>query len=116
TRFSRDWSSDVCSSDLCDWPFAGAYAFGAAHGGVSAVLAAAGYAWAWCESHVAAAIKLVPLGHTAGQRILLGLGPAIEAAVARACALGDDDIGYGMPGFAIASARHETQHTRLFRS
>lgn len=100
----------------CDWPFAGAYAFGAAHGGVSAVLAAAGYAWAWCESHVAAAIKLVPLGHTAGQKILLGLGPAIEAAVVRACRLDDAEIGYSMPGLAIASARHETQHTRLFRS
>lgn len=100
----------------CDWPFAGAFAFAAAQLGVPAAHAAAGYAWAWCESQVAAAVKLVPLGHTAGQRILLGLGASIEAAVARASCLDDEDIGFGMPGFAIASARHETQHTRLFRS
>lgn len=104
------------SLPACDWPFAGAFAYAAARFAVSAEDAAAGYAWSWCESQVAAAIKLVPLGHTAGQRLMLGRGEAIQAAVARAYDIGDDEIGFNMPGLAIASARHETQYTRLFRS
>lgn len=98
------------------WPFAGAFAFAAAAWGVPVGDAALGYAWSWCESQVAAAIKLVPLGHTAGQRVMLGRAAAIRAAVALALSLDDGEIGFGMPGLAIASARHETQYTRLFRS
>ena len=79
--------------------------------------ACAGYAWAWCEAQVAAAVKLVPLGHTAGQRMLLALGardPGGRRASLTACR--DDEIGASLPGLAIASALHETQYTRLFRS
>jgi urease accessory protein len=61
-------------------------------------------------------VKLVPLGHTAGQRLLRALGDAIPAAVELAFSCDDDALGLGLPGFAIASARHETQYTRLFRS
>lgn len=97
-------------------PFACAFAIASSLWSVSGRDACAGYAWAWCEAQVAAAIKLVPLGHTAGQRVLLVLGAQIEAAVEHALALGDDEIGMSLPGFAIASALHETQYTRLFRS
>lgn len=99
-----------------DWPFAGAFGVAAAHWNVPIAEAAAGYAWAWCESQVAAAIKLVPLGHTAGQRLMLGRTACVLAAVASAARIDDGQIGFGMPGLAIASARHETQYTRLFRS
>jgi urease accessory protein len=61
-------------------------------------------------------VKLVPLGHTSGQRILLALGAEIGAAVAAAAALDDAEIGTTLSGLAIASALHETQYTRLFRS
>jgi len=98
------------------WPFAGAFAFAAAEWGVPVADAATGYAWSWCESQVAAAIKLVPLGHTAGQRVMLGRTAAIRSAVALALSLDDPEIGFSMSGLAIASARHETQYTRLFRS
>jgi urease accessory protein len=98
------------------WPFAGAFGFAAAHWGMPIADAAAGFAWSWCESHVAAAIKLVPLGHTAGQRLMLGRTACVLAAVASAARIDDGQIGFGMPGLAIASARHETQYTRLFRS
>lgn len=97
-------------------PFASAFAVACVNGGVTERDACAGYAWAWCEQQTAAAVKLVPLGHTAGQRMLLALGPDIDAAVARAVAVEDADIGVGLPGLAIASALHETQYTRLFRS
>lgn len=101
---------------VAELPLAGAFAAAAAHWGIASGTACAGYAWAWCESQVTAAIKLVPLGHTAGQRVLLALGDAIEAAVETALDTDDEEIGYGMPGLAIASALHETQYTRLFRS
>jgi urease accessory protein len=65
---------------------------------------------------VAAAVKLVPLGHTAGQRLMLALGDEIPAAAASAAACRDDEIGLSLPGLAIASSLHETQYTRLFRS
>ena len=77
---------------------------------------AAGYAWAWCENQAAAAVRLVPLGQSAGQRILRHLGGRIEAVVESALGLADEDIGRSAPGLAIASALHETQYTRLFRS
>jgi len=97
-------------------PFASAFAVAAANWSIPAETACAGYAWTWCEAQVAAAVKLVPLGHTAGQRILLSLGAEIPSAVSRAGACEDADIGFSLPGLAIASALHETQYTRLFRS
>jgi urease accessory protein len=97
-------------------PFASAFAVAAVAWSIPADDACAGYAWAWCEAQVAAAVKLVPLGHTAGQRTLLALGAEIPAVVEIAAACRDDDIGVSLPGLAIASALHETQYTRLFRS
>lgn len=78
--------------------------------------AAAGYAWAWCENQVAAAIKLVPLGQTAGQRLLSALIESIRHIPENARRVSDDRIGAGLPGLAISSALHETQYARLFRS
>ena len=75
-----------------------------------------GYAWGWLENQIAAAIKLVPLGQTDGQRVQLQLAAHLPAVVERALAIEDDDVGAGAPALAIASASHETQYTRLFRS
>jgi urease accessory protein len=97
-------------------PFACAFAVACANWRIAEDEACAGFAWAWCESQVAAAVKLVPLGHTSGQRILLALGAEIGSAVAAAAALDDAEIGTTLAGLAIASALHETQYTRLFRS
>ncbi|NVK39806.1 MAG: urease accessory protein UreF [Oceanospirillaceae bacterium] len=75
-----------------------------------------GYCWSWLENAVMAGVKLVPLGQTAGQQLLLRLSGRIPAAVARALSVDDDLIGSSTPALAIASSRHETQYTRLFRS
>ncbi len=75
-----------------------------------------GYGWSWAENLTLAGVKLVPLGQTAGQRILLRLADLIPAAVERAQSLEDADIGASTPALAIASSRHETQYTRLYRS
>lgn len=72
--------------------------------------------WSWAENQTMAAIKAVPLGQAAGQRILLALGARIPAAVERALTLDEDGYSNFAPGFAIACARHETQYSRLFRS
>ena len=84
--------------------------------GIAPDTAAAGYAWSWAEGLVVAAVKIVPLGQTDGQGVLLHLAERIPAAVRVALSLDDDAIGASAPALAIASARHETQYTRLFRS
>ncbi|MNG11148.1 Urease accessory protein UreF [compost metagenome] len=63
-----------------------------------------------------AGVKLVPFGQQAAQTLLRDLSEALPDALATALALGDDQLGGGLPLLAIASARHETQYTRLFRS
>ncbi len=74
------------------------------------------YAFGWAENMVQAAIKSVPLGQSAGQRILSKLAAAIPAAVEHALALPDDARQAFSPMLAILSARHEVQYSRLFRS
>lgn len=74
------------------------------------------YLWGFAENQVMAALKAVPLGQAAGQRILAKLGTNIPAIVVKALNLSDDDYSNFAPGFAIACCRHETQYSRLFRS
>lgn len=96
------------------WPAAHAWAAVAWHVAPSDALA--GYLYGWAENQVMAAIKSFALGQRGGQQILLGLRPAI-AAVVGAAADGDAArLSNQAPGFAITSARHEEQYSRLFRS
>lgn len=74
------------------------------------------YAWTWAENQVLAAIKLVPLGQTAGQRMLHALIPRLTAICTNAASLDDEDLGVCAVMHGMASARHESQYTRLFRS
>ena len=74
------------------------------------------YAWAWAENQVLAAIKLVPLGQTAGQRILHTLIPRLIEVSNKALSLDDNSLGVCAVMHGMASARHELQYTRLFRS
>lgn len=78
--------------------------------------AATGYVWAWTENQIIAATRLIPLGQTASQRLLVAAGPAIAAAVAEGLTLADEEIGAAAPGLALAGALHETQYSRLFQS
>jgi len=78
--------------------------------------AALGYVWGWLENQVAAAVKLVPLGQTAGQRLQLHLAGLIPEVVSMGLQLDDEEIGSSAPMLAMASSFHETQYTRLFRS
>jgi urease accessory protein len=75
-----------------------------------------GYCWSWLENQIAAATKLVPLGQTAAQKLLIELGDNIQEIIEKSKTIEDDDIGASLPGLAMASAWHETQYSRLFRS
>lgn len=78
--------------------------------------AACGLLWAWAENQVLGAVKLVPLGQSAGQRLLDRLGARIPSIVERAATLADDELAIGTPAQGFASIQHETQYSRLFRS
>jgi urease accessory protein len=99
-----------------DVSYAAMFALGAARWHIPLALAMQGYAFAWVEAQTSAAVRLVPLGQSAGQRILLALGARIPALVAGALLVADDDIAGAAPVHAMASAQHETQYSRLFRS
>ncbi len=74
------------------------------------------YAFGWAENMAQAAVKAVPLGQSAGQRILARLAREIPGAVANAVRATDADRQAFAPMLAILSAQHETQYSRLFRS
>ena len=94
----------------------GAYALIVRGFHVPAAAALTAYVWSWLENQVLAAMKTIPLGHSAGQRLLVELGARIPAAVTLARSIADEDVSSFAPGLALASSRHETQYTRLFRS
>lgn len=96
------------------WPVA--FALAAAQTGAPAreVLLAFGFGWA--ENMVQAAMRAVPLGQSAAQRMLAGLIDALPGAVQQAAELPDDQRQAFTPMLAILSAQHETQYSRLFRS
>jgi urease accessory protein len=96
------------------WPTAFALAAVLAGGDARGALLAC--AWGWAENMAQAAMKAVPLGQAAAQRILAGLAAAIPDGVERALALPDDHRQAHSPLLAILSAQHETQYSRLFRS
>jgi urease accessory protein len=78
--------------------------------------AQSGFCWAYIDNQIAAATKLVPLGQTQSQNLLFELTEQVEEAMHIANNLPDDEIGASLPHLAMASAWHETQYTRLFRS
>lgn len=96
--------------------FIAAFAMAAVHWQIDTRTAAHGYLWAWLENQVIAATKLVPLGQTRAQQLLGELLTLIPPAVDQAMTLEDDQIGYSLPGVAMASVWHEDQYSRLFRS
>jgi urease accessory protein len=104
----------LAASEACAFPTA--WSCAAATWAIPRRDAVTAYLWSWLENQVMAAVKLVPLGQTAGQRLLLGLGGELEALAAAALDLPETQWCNFTPGLAIASSRHESQYSRLFRS
>ena len=99
-----------------DATFATLFSLAAVHWRIPANATLAGYLWTWSENQVLAAVRLVPLGQSAGQRLLSGLIQEMPAIVRRAESMREDEIGTSAWSQGFASALHETQYSRLFRS
>jgi urease accessory protein len=93
-------------------------AFGALAGrhGIAPPLAVAAYLQAFTANLISAAVRLIPLGQTAGLRLLAALQPDTLAVAAATASATLDDLGGCAFRSDIAAMRHETQYTRLFRS
>jgi urease accessory protein len=74
------------------------------------------YLYGWAENQVMAALKTIPLGQSAGQRLLLGLRPTLDECARTSRDLPDDALSTQTPALALLSSWHETQYSRLFRS
>ena len=74
------------------------------------------FCFSWLETQVAAAMKMVPLGQSAGHRILTHCRNHVADVVSSAATLAADEISSWAPMLGILSARHESQYSRLFRS
>jgi urease accessory protein len=116
--WARDLSLDVAIPlrAIPELSFTAAHAACAASSGLDACDALLAYLWSWLENQATAAIKAVPLGQIAAQRLLHSSHGPLEQAVALALRLQDDELHSAAPGLALACARHETQYSRLFRS
>ena len=104
--------SDLAPSP--SWPIA--YALAAQRSGAPLREALLAHAFGWAENMVQAALKAIPLGQTAGQRVLARLLDAIPVAVDHAIGLDAGSRQAFLPMLAILSAQHESQYSRLFRS
>lgn len=103
-------------SSLGEVAFPTAWSGIAAAWGVPPLEAMTAYLWSWAENQVMAALKAVPLGQAAGQRLLAELGRDIPPLAQIALTLPEAEWSNLTPAFAICCARHETQYSRLFRS
>ncbi|MFG1423983.1 urease accessory protein UreF [Roseixanthobacter liquoris] len=87
----------------------------AAHG-VPAAPALEAFLLAMMQNLVSAAIRLAPIGQTAGTRVVAALAPKVRGLAAQVRTLTLDDLGSATFRADLGSFRHETQYTRLFRS
>lgn len=102
--------------DVNDISFVSAFAITAHLFGLDSVSTQSGYCWTYIDNQVAAATKLVPLGQTQAQNLLFDLTENIPQVLDKANEITDQDIGASLPHLAMASAWHESQYSRLFRS
>lgn len=75
-----------------------------------------GFLHALVSNWISAASRLIPLGQTDSQRVLVRLEAAVAATANRALDAALDDLGSATFRADLAGLRHETQYTRLFRS
>jgi len=88
----------------------------AARQGIPAILALPAFLQSYLANLVTAGVRLIPLGQTDGQLGIAGLEPAVLAMAAETEEATIDDLGSAAFMTDLASALHETQYTRLFRS
>jgi urease accessory protein len=96
--------------------YAIAFGIGAANWEIDITSAVFGYLHSWAANLIGAGVKLIPLGQTTGQQLLLELATNIPLATQEILTLEDDNLSSCGWGLALFSMAHETQYTRLFRS
>lgn len=96
--------------------FAIAFALAAAHWQIDLESTALGYLQSWLTNLISAGVKLIPLGQTAGQKLLMDLHPTLLQTTRQVLILTDDDLASCGWGMTLASMAHEVQYSRLFRS
>lgn len=99
-----------------DWPLAVAFGAAGAARGVPVTPLAHGFLFAFAANLVSAAVRIVPLGQTDGQRVIARLAPVVAALAADSVARDLEDVGGAALGLDLATMRHETLEVRLFRS
>ncbi len=114
------WPCEAVGRFAKIWPHETAFpvAVGVASAGHKIALGSVleAYLLAAVTNFVSAAVRLIPLGQTDGTKIVARLAPVAHEIAARAARSTLDDIGGAAFRSDIASMRHETQYTRLFRS
>jgi urease accessory protein len=117
-QFAQRSQQNNLSDDDASYPttYPIAYALAASSTQASVRDCCLAFSFGWAENMVGAAVKSVPLGQSAGQRVLAKLANDIPAAVDYAMQLQDSQRQAFSPMLAILSAQHETQYSRLFRS
>jgi urease accessory protein len=108
-----DWSGWSMAEN---WNMAIVFAVAAGLAEIDEHTAVLGYLHSWVSNLVSAGVKLIPLGQTAGQKLMLQLAAPITISADRSLILPDDQLFGCSWGLAIASMTHETQYSRLFRS
>jgi urease accessory protein len=108
-----DWSGWSMKEN---WNMAIVFALAAGLAEIDEHTAVLGYLHSWTSNLVSAGVKLIPLGQTAGQKLMLQLADSITLSADRSLTLPDDQLFSCSWGLAIASMTHETQYSRLFRS
>jgi urease accessory protein len=108
-----DWSGWDMTEN---WNIAIVFALAAGLAEIDEHTAVLGYLHSWAGNLVSAGVKLIPLGQTAGQKLMLQLAESITLSADRSLTLPDDQLFSCSWGLAIASMTHETQYSRLFRS
>ena len=108
------WMDRVLNEDWVPYPSAVGIAAALASVPLETTLGA--FFHAVVSNLVSAGIRLIPLGQTAGQRILAQLQSAVLSAASDVLKRDASDVGSAAPLIEWTSVRHETQYTRLFRS
>jgi urease accessory protein len=107
------WVSGALPDDA---PYAVILGAAAGRRGIAEDDVAAAYLQVFATNLISAAVRLVPLGQTAGLLVLAALEPLILATADETAHASLDDLGGCAFRSDIAAMRHETQYTRLFRS
>jgi len=104
--------------DACGEPcnFAVAFALAAANWQIDLESTILGYLHSWAGNLVNAGVRLIPLGQTQGQQLLLNLYPQLEQTTTQVLNCSDQELWSCSWGVTIASMNHETLYSRLFRS